>query len=871
MTQGPPTNPNPAVIDSTQNFWLNERAASEFSRIVSEVSDVYFTHMRQLAQSGSLSIAGQQAIQMQYQGGGVQAAASTVGAGIGYMAGGPGGAVIGSAIGGGIGSLYTGWAAWQAGLLQQQGVAQQYASELASYSGMNPHAIYNSFFAGTDPSNPAIGAQRLQGYAAARAANPFTSMSSYNAYLDMTRSSFMRDGDPSLAAGFTGAAGSIASMYSGSVGSDARSWMIGAGFIRTGMTSFETGEAFLKRKRAEFNPKAGMDYDMSGRGGATAAVDSRTDADILLNYDKEKQTITGPEQYDKDRFLAAAMRGDRAVMEQMMKLPGSEGAVKGIVDAWKSFNTSGLMAQMGATSADYLSTTATALRFNAGMRRDEARRTGVGEESAVSNQYRFAAHDLGMATNYAWDRANQLWRQAQITNQPEDLIAAEEARKQAMNLDAGAGQMRREAGQRDFAVDSSRIGIYRSDTAIAGTRAALFGGAQDMQAALEKAARVNVQDQGAIRKLLSQTEDLEEQNRLRAKLNDSIREEIENRTKAARIVGEVNSQMAALGANMATSRMSAAYTGGAGGLAGQGFAVEALSTQQGAEQGALANAQSIARNIRDNGGDPEKNPEYQQAMARYYQETARTAEIRNMVGTGPLTLGLSRRERQLGYESQVLGMIPGAYGGMRQAQRGLMDTFNQEAGERQAMRADAIRRGIWSESQQSIYEQQMQEIGLKQASTFQQLSVGWESRMVSEMINAPHDMSYISGQLSYRSAVGAGVSNPHFGINSADMPHFLRQAMYASSLGGTGTPGGYNATALAGGYERGRFGLPGNLGGGGGGNPLDGATLNVNINMGGQTFSGTGTFSTTKGNSADTNPSALSEAFGISHAGSNHQ
>lgn len=169
----------------------------------------------------------------------------------------------------------------------------------------------------------------------------------------------------------------------------------------------------------------------------------------------------------------------------------------------------------------------------------------------------------------------------------------------------------------------------------------------------------------------------------------------------------------------------------------------------------------------------------------------------------PTSVALRSEGSALGFQAQVLQSVPGAYGSVRQAFYGIMQNTQAQIAEISARRDSqrAEHGGSLSPEVELNYQNQLQGLGAQHLAAYNQLSYGWENRLMSAAVNAPRSMSLAAPFLSYRAAVGAGVRHPAMGgagHNEYDTPLIMAMAMGHSWAGATGTPQGMMTTALTG-------------------------------------------------------------------------
>ena len=248
-------------------------------------------------------------------------------------------------------------------------------------------------------------------------------------------------------------------------------------------------------------------------------------------------------------------------------------------------------------------------------------------------------------------------------------------------------------------------------------------------------------------------------------------------------------------------------------------------------------------------GVAEDNPEMQNAKLE--EEKARLAyEQAEMAATQvPFSLGLRREENQTRFAIQALSAFPGQYGSIRNLLGKQMQGQEHQAHEIEARR-NAHRAqygGKLPDHLEFAYEQQLQQVALEQAGTFQQLSYGWESRLTSQMLGTPGSMAFLSPSMSFAAAIGNGVVNPHMGATQEQVPMFLRQASLISSLAGaTGTAEGFGVTAMTGANSK----------------LFEGMEITLRVPMPGGGMETIPASMTVKGSNQDTSPAATLEQIG---------
>lgn len=145
----------------------------------------------------------------------------------------------------------------------------------------------------------------------------------------------------------------------------------------------------------------------------------------------------------------------------------------------------------------------------------------------------------------------------------------------------------------------------------------------------------------------------------------------------------------------------------------------------------------------------------------------------------PVDLGLQRAESFASFQVGILSNIPGSYGNLRGALRQQMQLQEQEALQIQEMRERQRRSGTLTPEADFTYQQRLQEIAGQQLSSFNQLSYGWESRLIGTQLGNPGFQNLEARGFAYRDAVLGGAVNPHFGATAEQLPFFMR---YASNV-----------------------------------------------------------------------------------------
>lgn len=262
----------------------------------------------------------------------------------------------------------------------------------------------------------------------------------------------------------------------------------------------------------------------------------------------------------------------------------------------------------------------------------------------------------------------------------------------------------------------------------------------------------------------------------------------------------LNTSVAQANTSIASTIQSTSRLIGIGGVAGVGYAAETYRASQSTVSAARAEFARLDAFVQSGRMSPSA-PAYLHAKQQLLQAEQASVSAQNAMASVGLGVGITEREAQLSYTVGILSSMPGTYGHVRGALREQMALYEEQAGEisRQMQAVRAEQGGVLTPMQQHIFNEQLRSIGMKQAGAFQQLSYGWESRLMSMALNMPGSYAFISPRLAYRAAVGAGIRNPHMGSSGEDLPFFLRSAhMFGSIAGAYGTVEGFGVTAYTG-------------------------------------------------------------------------
>jgi len=257
---------------------------------------------------------------------------------------------------------------------------------------------------------------------------------------------------------------------------------------------------------------------------------------------------------------------------------------------------------------------------------------------------------------------------------------------------------------------------------------------------------------------------------------------------------------AELGAQIGMTRAGRMWATGAGIQARMGELGGAISQSDIAAQSARARYESKIGTL--------EGPELEQYRLAWEQAESAAVEARANAARAPVDIGLQMRESAAVFSAGILSRVPGSYGSVRQALRGVMGTLEQEGYQIEAIEAGLRRQpgGITPE-QQFIIQQRRQDVATRQFQTFTELSYGWENRLVSQALGMPGSFDVQARGFAIADAVsGWGIANPMMGANAAQLPWFLRMAQLVGqpvmpgvrNWPGTGGPGVWGAAPIVG-------------------------------------------------------------------------
>ncbi len=490
-------------------------------------------------------------------------------------------------------------------------------------------------------------------------------------------------------------------------------------------------------------------------------------------------------------LIGGSVSSQMALLSQQRNLWAGNPIMQAQIDAQ--------MAQMGAMGAEVYrygveaefsqrGTSIGAARLTAGLTTRETL-YGGGDESALSSAYS--------------GEVRQARRQARLLREMArsdiyDPATREMYATQASEFEQQASLLLpRQLSFEQYGIASGRAGLSGATASLGMTTALLFGGANDVRAA-------GGQQVGAIREQISSLVDLlargnlslREQLDYQRQIVDLRKQEVEAGTQSARTAAQMSMAVAGGTTDIAALGAQRGFLQGVGGVAGVGLA----SGVARGRAGEVRAAQDYVNLLRQQ-GVADNSP--QMVDARRAVEAARTGQTQAELGMSqtPFSLGLRSALSGQEYTAQVLSSVPGAYGNLRGALQGQLSTLNKMSQELQQQEAAALQNAS-PENRAALefeFQQRRQQIGLQEAAVSQQLSYGWESRLISNVLGAPGNFSGQMNRFSYMRSVLNGARNPLFGSNSRDLPGYLQNAMYPGSIAGaTGTPEGFAITAMVG-------------------------------------------------------------------------
>lgn len=232
---------------------------------------------------------------------------------------------------------------------------------------------------------------------------------------------------------------------------------------------------------------------------------------------------------------------------------------------------------------------------------------------------------------------------------------------------------------------------------------------------------------------------------------------------------------------------------------GFGAAVPGFSQQVGASRVQADMAEREIAQWRLN-GYADNSPQIIAARGRAAAARGSSIQAGNAFASQPLDSNTQMALEAGQFAMSVSQIMPGMYGTRRELLGQQMELLGGAYGEiDRKMQAQIALQGYLDPSQQHIYQQQQLGIRSQQAQVFAEMSHGWQSRLLSEVVGAPGSLSMLAPGQSFRAMVGAGVRNPLFGSWAGDVGDNVNQAMMLGSVAGMHTPAGLAASALQGG------------------------------------------------------------------------
>lgn len=473
--------------------------------------------------------------------------------------------------------------------------------------------------------------------------------------------------------------------------------------------------------------------------------------------------------------------------------------------------------------------------------------------------------------------------QRAVATDPQRLA---ELNQQIASLKAEIEAVKRRPGDYLYSLGGAYTGLYGAQAGAAETRARLFGGPAEMYMAGLGQVGVLGREIGRTQgRLAGQYGVLSEQERVETQrqLVDLQRQYAEALQSTIRGFYAMNTQLSQTTAGIAGAREQRGVMLGVGGLPALGLAQSSYETLAAVARNRRQEANAIAREIKKTGRDPMQNQGYLDALLGAEQaETQATGAYLDRSNV-PFSVGTRARMSALTYQADILQTVPGAAGSLRGTQLQILQGLQGQYAEVQQREQEQRRLngGQLTAEEAYRFQEQRQALGRQAAGAYAQLSYGWESRLMSQVVNAPGSFSFVAPMASYRAAVGAGVVNPLFGANKNQVPFWLREAgLWGGLAGSTGTPEGAAITALTGA----QYTMRAPAGGGaeaalppgvlnppsGGATPvrLDGPVIiELKIPMDDGTFKTVpGVMRTTQGNQQGTSAAALGEMFRLAGA-----
>ena len=372
-----------------------------------------------------------------------------------------------------------------------------------------------------------------------------------------------------------------------------------------------------------------------------------------------------------------------------------------------------------------------------------------------------------------------------------------ELRSQAMGARAsGAIEIPKSFLDTRLSVQMGQIGVMEQGVQLGQTYAGLFGNSADIYRSTLASREPLIASNRAIQERLnSGLTDPRQRSELEAQLISNMRQLVNITEQAARSFASMNIQVSQTSQQIAQGAMSAGVMRGAGGVGAVGMAGNVM--QQTRQTIATINAEiSRARGA----GIAEDSPYMMSLKQQAQQQDVNLAASELQSANMPLEIGHRRQMSALNFSSQFLQAMPMGYGSLRRVYGQQIAGAQEEMGlvsrDEQELRRQMG--GSLTPAQQEVFQTRMQNAGMIYANAFQQLSYGWQDRLISNMVNTPGNFGFASGQVSYRAAVGAGVRSPFFGAKGPqDVMSYISGSFLSDNMN-PNNPAGFNRSALSG-------------------------------------------------------------------------
>ena len=373
---------------------------------------------------------------------------------------------------------------------------------------------------------------------------------------------------------------------------------------------------------------------------------------------------------------------------------------------------------------------------------------------------------------------------------------AEDYDAQIAQLQAAQSEIPRQQSFGLFGIATARAGIASAEAERYSAKARLFGGPSEYGTAVGMQRDVVGQQLQAIKDLIARGNlTQEEMLRYQSQVTSLETQQVQLQQEQIRGVAQMQFSIAQANLGIGQTQLQTGLMRGLGGVAGANAAVGITSLAR----ESVSKAQHAVHVLRAQPGMTEDNADLKAALQAL--ASAQQTEVGSELGQAniPNSLPLQRSLSSAQYTAQVLTSVPGAYGNVRGALQTQVKDLELEAAEIMKQRDIALANAS-PENREAIafeFQKRLQGVGMQQASAMQQLSYGWESRIISEAINTGGNFGVVANRFNYRDAVGHGVVNPPFGSNGENRPFLAREADEIPSIyGSTGTPGGFYVTAV---------------------------------------------------------------------------